>query len=108
MPEPYTECPRFAECSAPKCPLDPDVERRDVQPGEPKCTARRATREAIAAAHPDVVLPWRGLLPRERRRDAAKAAWDSLPADHPRKVALAAGGKRFGRAPADSAPENAR
>ena len=84
---PFEECPSFQRCSAPLCPLDPQVELRVYRPGEPTCRAERPTREAIAARYPGV-LPWRGLLPKERKRDAGKARWAALPEDDPRKVRL--------------------
>lgn len=84
---PFEECPRFNRCSCNVCPLDPDVELRFALPGEMECRAERPTREAIAARYPGQ-LPWRGLLPEERKRDERKAVWAALPEDDPRKVRL--------------------
>lgn len=86
---PYQECPRYDSCSCNVCPLDPEAAARIALPGEEACRAQRTTREAIAARYP-ALIPMRGLLPREIRRDARKAAWNDLPENHPRKVALAA------------------
>ena len=88
MPKPFQECPSFDACSCNVCPLDPDAGRLVALPGEERCHAKRTTREVIAARHLGL-LPGRGLLPREIRRDARKAVWNSLPEDHPRKLALA-------------------
>ena len=92
---PANECPQFTDCSSPLCPLDPQVESRDSLPGEPGCKAHRTTRERIAAGYQAGLLPWAGLLPRERARDARRAAFAALPSDHPRKIALRAGQERF-------------
>jgi hypothetical protein len=91
---PYQECPRFDSCSVNQCPLDPLMLERDTHPDDPEkdCRASRRTRLAIAAQHPDVVLPTGGLtlaeVARDRARTAAKAKWDALPADHPTRLAL--------------------
>ena len=34
---PMAECPRYSQCSAPICPLDPDWRKRSHLPGEPVC-----------------------------------------------------------------------
>lgn len=52
-------CPRFIQCTAPRCPLDPLQERRTELPGEPRCTpleieapcVRKGYR--LASARPD-------------------------------------------------------
>lgn len=107
MSAPLTLCGQYEACSCPRCPLDPAVDTRDALPGEPTCTARRTTRERIAASYPAELLPWRGLLPRERRRDERRAAWAALPEDHPRKVALRKAQGLLGRKPGDFRPADA-
>jgi hypothetical protein len=54
---------------------------RPALAGEEQCAARRSTREAIAKRYPVELLPSGGLLPREVRSDARRAAWLALPAD---------------------------
>jgi hypothetical protein len=53
-------CPRFEECSAPKCPLDELSDFRVFIPGEPTCTLRKGAR--LRLGHD---MPKRGLFPRE-------------------------------------------
>src|SRR5262245_10590444 len=93
---PARSCPQFDSCSAPACPLDPEAEVRDVLPGDPECGPRRSVRERIAAKYQADLLPWRGLLPRERAKDARKAAWAAVPDSDPRKIALRANAGRLG------------
>lgn len=78
MNEPMYQCPRFPSCSVNVCPLDPEHELRSFIPGDEKCDMRRSVRERIAGQYPEL-LPAGGLLPRDRRSDQRKAAWDALP-----------------------------
>jgi hypothetical protein len=81
--EAFRECPQYAGCSAPLCPLDSDMRERFALPDEPECGALRKTREAIAARYAD--LPTGGLTDREIVRDRLSAArkerWAALPAE---------------------------
>ena len=64
MKKPYEECPSFNVCSAPKCPLDPDISLRNKLSGEDKCTAQKPTRIRIGLKHPQL-LQFKGLTKRE-------------------------------------------
>ena len=62
---PYEECPSFNTCSAPKCPLDPDIDSRVRRlEGEEKCKAQKPTRIKIGEKYPNL-LPYGGLTKRE-------------------------------------------
>ena len=45
---PMTKCPRYAVCSAPVCPLDPDQDKRTRLQGEPKCPLSKRLRIRLA------------------------------------------------------------
>lgn len=60
----YQECPSFNACSAPKCPLDPEIESRTSYPDEEKCRAEKPTRYKIGSKYPKA-LPCQGLTKRE-------------------------------------------
>jgi len=80
---PFKECPSFDTCSAPKCPLDPDIElRSDRLSGEEKCKAHKPTRMKIGAKYPDL-LPYGGLTGREFK---GKMAWEGKSEDEKRAV----------------------
>lgn len=62
---PMEECPQFNYCSAPLCPLDPDIDLRSRRyPEEDKCKAQKPTRIKIGLKHSQV-LPRYGLTKRE-------------------------------------------
>lgn len=62
----YELCPRFEECSAPKCPLDSQFHQRTNRlPGEEVCKARKSSRLRIAKDNPGFNLPWGGRTKRE-------------------------------------------
>ena len=61
---PYYECPRFENCSAPKCPLDPSHNERVSYPKEEKCLAQKRTRIKVGVKYPEV-LKYKGLTGRE-------------------------------------------
>ena len=62
------DCPKFIRCSAPLCPLDPQLPQRDGRIDgsatggvrERECTLDKETRLELGQA-----LPWRGLWPGE-------------------------------------------
>jgi len=58
--KPYEECPKFNTCSAPKCPLDPDIDERNKYGEEDKYKVRKATRWAIGKKYPEL-LKYQGL-----------------------------------------------
>jgi hypothetical protein len=91
---PYRQCPSFDTCACNACPLDPVSALRGgsrfAVEGEDPCRATRATRERIAAANG--VDPVLVLLPRERRRDAGRMAWENLPVEVRERV-LGAGAR---------------
>ncbi len=63
--QPYHECPSFENCSAPKCPLDPNINERTIRyPEEAKCKAHKPTRYEIGKKYPNM-LPFQGLTKRE-------------------------------------------
>ena len=80
--EPYKECPRFEQCSVNRCPLDMEAQNRVSLPGDPdtECRARITTRKKIALKYG---LLNKGMtqkeIRRERRSEAKKAWWKSLP-----------------------------
>ena len=72
---PYEDCPSFNACSAPRCPLDPDISIRvGTLPGEEKCRAHKPTREKIGKQYP-ALLPYGGLTKREFN---GRKRWDEL------------------------------
>ncbi len=79
--QPFESCPRFEGCSCNVCPLDPlsalHGGPRVALPGEETCRASQAAREAVAVAY-GYPAAW-GWLPREARRDRARARWLALP-----------------------------
>lgn len=65
MKIPYHECPSFINCSAPKCPLDPEIDERSNRwPEEQKCMANKPTRMKIGEKFSDV-LKYKGLTSNE-------------------------------------------
>lgn len=62
--KPYHECPRFDNCGAPKCPLDPEMMSRNRYPGEEKCKAQKPTRYKIGKKYPEL-LKYQGLTTKE-------------------------------------------
>ena len=65
MIQPMYECPQFNHCSAPRCPLDPDIDLRSQRyPEEDKCKAQKPTRVRIGLKHSEV-LPHKGLTKKE-------------------------------------------
>ena len=56
------KCPKFHNCSAPKCPLDVDMKRRIKLPEDPECTMDKKTRLEIGKD-----LDNFGLFPKELR-----------------------------------------
>ena len=76
------KCPKFYRCSAPICPLDPDVELRVYITGDAKCTLDKKTRKLLGKN-----LPNRGLFPREL---SAIKGWKKVPLEeHSRRVKFA-------------------
>jgi len=78
---PMYQCPRYDHCGAPVCALDMQMlDRGGSHPGEAECSARRATRLAIAARYLD--LPTGGLtlaeVAKDARRARAKARWAAM------------------------------
>lgn len=65
-------CPRFIQCTAPRCPLDPLQERRTELPGEPRCTLSKSKRLALGRG---TALPRQGLTKMEWAR---REAWHRL------------------------------
>jgi len=61
---PYEECPSFIRCSAPLCPLDPDIAIRIKLSDEEKCRANKPTRIRIGSKYPEL-LPFQGFTKRE-------------------------------------------
>ena len=70
---PYRECPSFNNCSAPRCPLDPEIKDRIRLKGEEKCVAWKTTRLKIAQRYPNL-LKYGGLTAREWY---GKKNWDN-------------------------------
>lgn len=91
---PFQTCPSFSSCACNNCPLDPSSAlrggTRTAVEGEEPCPANRATRERIAVENG--IDPALVLLPRERRRDVARKAWENLPPQVRDRV-LAAGSR---------------
>jgi len=92
--QPFYECPRYQHCAAPVCPLDVQMlDRGGSHPAEAGCGARRATRLAITARHPNgSALPTGGLTQREigndKRGASSKKRWDAMsPEDRAAKLA---------------------
>ncbi len=66
MIELYELCPKFDDCSAPKCPLDSLYHKRSPRMiGEEKCTMRKSIRLRIVRENPGYNLPYEGLNGRE-------------------------------------------
>jgi len=56
-------CPKWDHCNAPKCPLDPFIEKRYSEPGDPKCTLSKNKRHEIWQGLPEDLkqcLPYQG------------------------------------------------
>lgn len=88
---PYHECPSFDICSAPKCPLDPDIKERDGRyPEEEKCRANKPTRQKISMKYPNL-LPYQGLFGREWH---GRQRWLALTPEQRNEIATA-GAKRL-------------
>jgi hypothetical protein len=91
-------CPRADTCSVNRCPLDPLIEYRAVDPldRERLCTVSKADRErCVSRMTPEMqaLLPFGGLLETEwNRRDAAKRRYDAKSPEA--KSAWAEAGKR--------------
>lgn len=60
MKEPMRECKYFISCSAPKCPLDPEMNIRTYIKGEPVCKLDKRSRKSLGKN-----LPNKGLFPKE-------------------------------------------
>jgi hypothetical protein len=94
---PFQTCPSFASCACNDGPLAPASALRGgtriAVEGEEPCRATRATRERIAAANG--IDPAAVVLPRERRSDAARRAWESLPLEVRERCLGAGAGTRL-------------
>jgi len=66
------KCPRFKNCSAPICPLDPLQDNRTYLEGEDRCQLPKSRRLRIADG---TSLPKQGMTNREW---AGKQSWDQL------------------------------
>ena len=55
-------CPKFSICSAPKCPLDNEIDRKISYQEDPKCTLSRKRRLEIGM---NSCLPYKGLTKQE-------------------------------------------
>ena len=99
--EPYRACPRFDTCSVNRCPFDPLVHVRTIDPGdrETKCALSRRVRRKLFADLPEPArtrLPFGGLYEREfRRSTAAKARLSALTSE---QRARSLGGRKKGLA----------
>ncbi len=75
-------CSRFDSCSAPKCPLDPFIDRRSENDWDPVCGMAKPTRHRYWESMPEDLrdaLPFQGYFEGEFRRImAAKQRWESL------------------------------
>lgn len=60
MKEPMRECKYFISCSAPKCPLDPEMNIRTYIKGEPVCKLDKRSRKSLGKD-----LPNKGLFGNE-------------------------------------------
>lgn len=79
------QCPRFKDCSAPICPLDPLEDLRKTMPGDDKCGIAKSIRTRIAKG---TMLPRQGMTKQEF------AAWQHYQLmDDQKKKALANRGK---------------
>lgn len=85
MRSPMQACSRYAECSAPLCPLDPDISARIRIEEDPECGMAKATRHAYWISIPDSVkasLPYQGYFRTEFTRiGSARARWESMTED---------------------------
>ena len=63
---PFEECPRYDCCSVNRCPLDPEIAKRPVDPAdkEQRCRAQKSVRIRIAQGYADL-LPMGGLTEHE-------------------------------------------
>jgi len=66
------QCPRFARCSVPICPLDLQQDLRYKMRGEPRCTLSKSKRQKIGAG---TALERQGLTKSEW---AGRQSWDGL------------------------------
>ncbi len=90
MNQPYCECPSFLKCSAPRCPLDPEIADRIRYPEEEKCKANKPTRTKIGSKYPEL-LKYQGLTSREW---LGKQRWANLTPAKRDEIATA-GAKRL-------------
>jgi len=62
------QCPKWDHCNAPKCPLDPFINLRYEEPGDPKCKLSRNKRHEIWENLPADLkkcLPFQGYFEKE-------------------------------------------
>jgi len=91
MSQPMCECPSFNVCSAPKCPLDPNIDLRSRRlPDEDKCKAQKPTRLKIGKKYLQL-LPYKGLTKKEW---AGIKSWHTL-TDVQRKKIVEQGANRL-------------
>lgn len=91
MATPMQECPSFNDCSAPKCPLDSDIDERSPRlPGEDKCKAHKPTRQRIARKYSEL-LPYKGLTKKEY---TGRQIWDRKSPEE-KKIIAEQGAKRL-------------
>ena len=83
-------CSRFDSCSAPKCPLDTQIDQVIEIDGDPRCGMARATRHRYWESMPEDLrkaLPFQGYFESEFHRImAARERWESLPEDRKAEV----------------------
>ncbi len=83
-------CSRFDSCSAPKCPLDPLIDRRSENDWDPVCGMAKATRHKYWESMPEDLkkrLPFQGYFRAEyNRMEAARKRWDSLSDDEKNRI----------------------
>lgn len=73
MKMPYEECYRFEICNCNVCPLDPNMNDKEVLEGDSKCLAIKSTRIRIASQYSDI-LPMGGLNTKEFRKKTKREA----------------------------------
>lgn len=77
-PNPMSYCPGYESCSSPKCPLDPEIEKRIRFPGEPKCKSSKNRRRKAWAEMPvdyQAALPYQGWTKTEW---VGRQTWDAM------------------------------
>jgi hypothetical protein len=87
---PMRECPSFDYCSAPRCPLDPDIDDRISLKGEDKCKAQKPTRMKIAEKYPNL-LPYKGLF---KKQYVGKMLWERKSSQEREKITQALANSR--------------